>query len=209
MIPITVKACAKINLTLDVFNRRADGYHSLSSVVQTVGLFDTIRLEPSNDSEIRVECTGPHSGRVPADASNLAARAARTLLDAAHCESGLAIHLHKEIPSQAGLGGGSSDAAAVLLGVASAFGLDIGPKLLHSLASDLGSDVPFFLSGGTAVMRGRGEQSHGEQNNVQAGVIRRVWPVGGVNHPHARSGNGQNQRRNRCAKPAKSGSPGR
>ena len=94
---------------------------------------------------------------IPSDSTNLVVRAARAVLDVAHCEAGLGIRLHKQIPAQAGLGGGSSDAAATLIGVATLFGLDIGPKLLHDLAASLGSDVPYFLSGGTAVMRGRGE----------------------------------------------------
>ena len=157
MTPISVLARAKINLTLDVFNKRADGYHSLASVVQSISLFDSLELLPSSGEDIHLSCDGEHAAGIPIDSTNLVVRAARALLDVAHCTSGLEIRLTKGIPSQAGLGGGSSDAAAALIGVTVMFGLDIGPKLLHDLAVKLGSDVPFFLSGGTAIMRGRGE----------------------------------------------------
>ncbi|HLJ54301.1 MAG TPA: 4-(cytidine 5'-diphospho)-2-C-methyl-D-erythritol kinase [Chthonomonadaceae bacterium] len=157
MTRLTVYARAKINLTLDVFNRRSDGYHSIASVFQAISLQDTLTLTGAAESGIRLTCDGPHAAGVPVDDTNLVVRAARALLDVAHCESGLDIHLRKEIPSQAGLGGGSSDAAAALIGAATLFGIDAGPRLLRELAIRLGSDVPFFLSGGTAVVRGRGE----------------------------------------------------
>ena len=157
MAPITVQARAKINLTLDVFNKRADGFHSLASIVQSISLFDTLELLPAPGEDIRLSCDGEHAVGVPTDSTNLVVSAARAVLDVAHCSAGIDMRLHKGIPSQAGLGGGSSDAAAALIGVTVMFGLDIGPKLLHDLAVKLGSDIPFFLSGGTAIMRGRGE----------------------------------------------------
>lgn len=156
MTSLTLHAYAKINLTLDVFNKRADGYHSLASIVQAISLRDTLELSPAAPG-VSLTCEGEHAFGVPTDATNLVVRAAKAVLDVAHCECGLHIRLHKGIPSQAGLGGGSSDAAATLIGVTALFGLGLGPKLLHDLAAKLGSDVPFFLSGGTAVMRGRGE----------------------------------------------------
>jgi 4-diphosphocytidyl-2-C-methyl-D-erythritol kinase len=154
---LTVQAFAKINLTLDVFNKRSDGYHSLASVMQTISLHDTINITALPTPEIELECEGETVKGVPSDSSNLVWRAARSVLDVAHCESGLRIRLRKQVPSQAGLGGGSSDAAATLLGVTTLFGFPIGPKLLHDLAVKLGSDVPFFLMGGTAVVRGIGD----------------------------------------------------
>jgi len=154
---LTVQAFAKINLTLDVFNKRSDGYHSLASVMQTISLHDTIEITALPTPDIELECEGDTAPGVPPDASNLVWRAARSVLDVAQCESGLRIRLRKQIPSQAGLGGGSSDAAATLLGVTTLFGFAIGPKLLHELAVKLGSDVPFFLLGGTAVVRGIGD----------------------------------------------------
>jgi len=154
---IVVKAYAKINLTLDVFNMRADGFHSLASIMQAISLHDVIEIERAEIAGVCLTCQGEHAADVPSDSSNLVVRAARAVMEVAHCEAGLNIRLHKSIPSQAGLGGGSSDAAATLLGVTALFGFDIGPKLLHELAARLGSDVPFFLSAGTAVVRGRGE----------------------------------------------------
>ena len=157
MTSLSVRAYAKINLSLDVFDKRADGFHSLASVMQTISLHDTIVLTPNTGPDITITCDGDHAEGVPTDSTNLVVRAARALLDAAHHDGGLVIRLNKRVPSQAGLGGGSSDAAATLLGTASVLGIDVGPKLLHSLAASLGSDVPFFLTGGTAVVRGRGE----------------------------------------------------
>lgn len=157
MTPITAHAYAKINLTLDVLNKRSDGYHSLVTVMQTISLCDSLEFSQGSRPGICLRCAGTFASVVPADSSNLAVRAAQSILDAAGIQSGIDILLHKRTPAQAGLGGGSSDAAATLLGVTRLLGLDIGPKLLHELASALGSDVPFFLSGGTAVVRGRGE----------------------------------------------------
>jgi 4-diphosphocytidyl-2-C-methyl-D-erythritol kinase len=154
---LTAQAYAKINLTLDVFSKRADGYHSMASVMQAISLHDTLTFALREESGIGFTCDGESSGGIPTDATNLVVRAAQSVLDVARGEMGLQIHLHKRIPSQAGLGGGSSDAAATLLGVTALTGFDIGPKTLHNLAAALGSDVPFFLSGGTAVARGRGE----------------------------------------------------
>lgn len=154
---LTAQAYAKINLTLDVFSKRADGYHSLASVMQAISLHDTLTISLRDEAGILFTCDGEQSAGIPNDASNLVVRAAQSVLDVAHGEMGLKIHLHKRIPSQAGLGGGSSDAAATLLGVTALTGFDIGPKTLHDLAAALGSDVPFFLTGGTAVARGRGE----------------------------------------------------
>jgi 4-diphosphocytidyl-2-C-methyl-D-erythritol kinase len=159
---LTVSACAKINLTLDVFSKRADGYHSLASVMQAISLWDTIRLTRRAESGIGFTCDAPDAFSIPADATNLVVRAAQSAFDAARqagrsVAGGLDIHLHKQIPAQAGLGGGSSDAAATLVGVNRLLGLNFDAPRLRELAAALGSDVPFFLVGGTAVARGRGE----------------------------------------------------
>ena len=159
---LVVVAYAKINLTLDVFSKRADGYHSMASVMQTISLCDTIHLRRRAEPGVLFTCDVPESFAVPTDATNLAYRAAEAVLAAASeewqtVESGVAIHLEKRIPAQAGLGGGSSDAAATLRGVNTLLGLNLDTTRLHALASGLGSDVPFFLTGGTAVARGRGE----------------------------------------------------
>jgi 4-diphosphocytidyl-2-C-methyl-D-erythritol kinase len=125
--------------------------------MQTISLSDRLEFAESSEPGVRLTCEGPQSSGVPTDSTNLVARAARSILDLGDCSGGLDLRLVKQIPSQAGLGGGSSDAAATLLGVTALLGLDIGPKLMRELAASLGSDVPFFLSGGTAVVRGRGE----------------------------------------------------
>ena len=160
---ITLKAYAKINLTLDIFNKRADGYHSLASVMQTISLADTLTLSRREDDEIVFECEGENAAGIPRDSTNLVVRAATLAIDAASesagekRNTGVNLSLFKGIPSQAGLGGGSSDAATALLGINSLLKLNLDGKTLHRLASQLGSDVPFFLTGGTAVARGRGE----------------------------------------------------
>jgi 4-diphosphocytidyl-2-C-methyl-D-erythritol kinase len=160
---LTRRACAKINLTLDVFSKRPDGYHSIASVMQAIGLYDTLTLTRADSPGLQFTCAAPNAPDVPADDANLVVRAARAALQAAEAAGnpvshGLSIHLDKRIPSQAGLGGGSSDAAATLLAVNDLLALGLPPDTLRELAAGLGSDVSFFLLGGTATARGRGEQ---------------------------------------------------
>lgn len=159
----TLNAYAKINYTLDVFSKRADGYHDIASVMQTISLHDTLRFTRRDEPGIVFTCKAPDAPDVPTDASNLVVRAAQLVLEAAReagrtVQSGIAIHLEKRIPSQAGLGGGSSDAATALRGTEMALELAAADLPLPTLAAQLGSDVPFFLRGGTAVARGRGEK---------------------------------------------------
>ncbi|MHB0912786.1 MAG: 4-(cytidine 5'-diphospho)-2-C-methyl-D-erythritol kinase [Armatimonadota bacterium] len=148
---VTVRSFAKVNLTLDVLGRLPDGYHAIESVMQTIGLHDTVRIEPWEG--IRVSCDAPG---IPTDGRNLAHKAATVFYEAAGIEPGASIHIEKRIPVQAGLGGGSSNAAAVLSGLARAHGIDRAELL--PLAAKIGSDVSFFLVGGTAHVRGRGEE---------------------------------------------------
>lgn len=156
--PLILRAYAKINLTLDVFSKRADGYHSLASVLQTISLHDTLTLTPTDAPGIALTCDAPEEFAVPTDELNLAFRAVKTALEAAgRTDCGLEIHLEKRIPAQAGLGGGSSDAASALIGANRLLDLGLDAKRLHELAASLGSDVPFFLAGGAAAARGRGE----------------------------------------------------
>ena len=159
---LTLTACAKINLTLDVFSKRADGYHSIATVMQAISLHDTLTFAHSAEPGIEFTCDAPDSPDIPVDASNLVVRAAQTVLDYAaqnggNLTDGIRIHLVKRIPSQAGLGGGSSDAAAALRGTASLHNLVIPQREKLALAAEIGSDVPFFLVGGRAAARGRGE----------------------------------------------------
>jgi 4-diphosphocytidyl-2-C-methyl-D-erythritol kinase len=150
---LVLSASAKVNLTLEVLGRRADGYHEIATVMQTVDLADRLVLEDADDVELRA--TGPG---VPADASNLAWKAAMALRDAAGITRGVRVRLDKRIPVAGGLGGGSTDAAAVLVGLNRLWGLRWPLARLDEVAVSLGMDVPFFLRGGTALGTGRGEQ---------------------------------------------------
>ncbi len=150
---LVVDAACKVNLVLEVLGKRADGYHELATVMQAVDLGDRIVLESHDGLELRTVSPG-----VPADASNLAMRAARALREAAGVDRGARITLDKRIPVAAGLGGGSTDAAAVLLGLNRLWGLRWPVARLESVAVTLGMDVPFFLRGGIALATGRGER---------------------------------------------------
>jgi 4-diphosphocytidyl-2-C-methyl-D-erythritol kinase len=149
-----VQAYAKINLTLDVLSRRTDGYHELSTVMQTIDLHDTICLTATDDQRVQVICTTPELS----NDENLAARAAQLVRQRLAARRGMRIEVYKRIPTAAGLGGGSSDAAAVLLALQQWWQLQLSPSDLLNMASSLGSDVPFFLSGGLALCEGRGER---------------------------------------------------
>ena len=149
---LTTRAYAKVNLTLEVLGRRDDGYHDVVSIMQTIGLFDTLSVEPHG--EILLECDVPEL----ASQDNLAAAAARLLQEETGCRQGARIRIEKGIPVAAGLGGGSSDAAAALRALNETWGLGLSIGELEALAARLGSDVPFFLHNGTAMAQGRGER---------------------------------------------------
>lgn len=149
-------APAKTNLFLEVRARRPDGFHELDTVFAALALADELELSPLPGGRIELTVEGPAD--VPADASNLAWRAAEALRGAAgRPELGAALRLHKRIPAGGGLGGGSSDAAAVLRGLDQVWGTRLAPARLHALSAGLGSDVPFFLQAGLQRGRGRGE----------------------------------------------------
>lgn len=152
---LRIRACAKVNLGLRVLGKRPDGYHEIDTVLQSIDLCDHITLAPRRDDEISLEMV-PDLG-IPPDA-NLALRAARLLAERTGLPTGVRILLEKEIPVGAGLGGGSSDAAAVLRGLNALFGLGLDTEALLDLGAGLGSDVPFFLIGGRCRARGRGER---------------------------------------------------
>lgn len=151
---IRLRAMAKINLGLDVLGKREDGYHDLRMIMQTVSLFDRITLRMTKASGIRIQT---NLGFLPADASNLAVRAAQLLFDEFSLEGGLFIDLEKHIPVAAGLAGGSSDAAAVLFGVNELFDLKLTREQLMERGLKLGADVPFCVLRGTALAEGVGE----------------------------------------------------
>ncbi len=151
---VFVPAYAKINLALAVLGKREDGYHDLSSVMQTISLHDTLRLTPNHSRQTTVRADSPELNTP----DNLALRAALALRDAVGDETlGVEIELLKTIPSPGGLGGGSSDAASVLLALNALWQTRLPHERLVELAASLGSDVPYFLSGGTALIAGRGE----------------------------------------------------
>ena len=145
-----IRANAKINWTLDTVGVRADGYHLLDMLMQSISLHDTLTLEPAED----VTFSADGATRVPQDEGNLALRAALALRRHAGTAQGAMIHLHKRIPSGAGLGGGSADAAAVLHGLNALWELNLPMETLRQIGLTLGADVPFCLMGGLAHVRG-------------------------------------------------------
>lgn len=153
---------AKLNLFLDVVGRRADGYHDLVTVFHEIDVADELeaRALPDAPGKVRLEVVpapGCDAAGVPADASNLAARAAAALLAEAGSKAGVALRLTKRIRTGGGLGGGSADAAGALRAVNRLLALGADDAALERIAATLGSDVPFLVRGGTAVGRGRGE----------------------------------------------------
>jgi 4-diphosphocytidyl-2-C-methyl-D-erythritol kinase len=153
---IRARAPAKLNLFLRVVGRRPDGFHELETVFQAVDLADELTFEPAEGLRL----TGG-SDEAPPGPENLVLQAAAALRAATGFTGGAAIHLEKRIPVGAGLGGGSSDAAATLAALNQLWGLGLSHARLAELAAGLGSDVPFFLQGGTAIGRGRGEVLEG------------------------------------------------
>lgn len=148
-----IETCAKVNLTLEIVSRRDDGFHELATIFQAVDLTDRIRLEPAN--ALRITST---LASLPTDERNLCHRAATRLAARLGRAPEVAIHLDKRIPVGAGLGGGSGNAAGVLGALARLWEADLSDDELVELAAELGSDVAFFLRGGAAVGKGRGEQ---------------------------------------------------
>ncbi len=148
---ISILAYAKINLALEGLGRRNDDYHNVATVLHTIGLADRLTFQPSDT--ISLSCDAPDL----AGEDNLVLQAARLLQQQAGRSMGVAITLEKHIPEAAGLGGGSSDAAATLKALNKMWGLKLPAAKLRDLAATLGSDVPFFLDGGCALAEGRGE----------------------------------------------------
>jgi 4-diphosphocytidyl-2-C-methyl-D-erythritol kinase len=151
---LTVFSPAKINLYLRIVGKRPDGYHELETVMLPLDFGDQITLKPCK-SGLTLACDNPS---LPTDDSNLALRAAKRLVERYGGERGAKIALTKRTPLAAGLGGGSSNAAAVLRGLRQLWGLPADDLTLHELAASMGSDVNFFLSDGAALCRGRGEK---------------------------------------------------
>ena len=149
---LTVLAPAKINLTLEVLGKRRDGFHEIRSVIQAINLCDSLRFRLSRN--VVFKSSAP--GWIPEE--SLVSKAAGLLQEAAGCDKGVIVEVDKRIPLMSGLGGDSSDAAAVLRGLNELWELGLSREALLELATQLGSDVAFFLYGGTALAEGRGEK---------------------------------------------------
>jgi len=155
---VTVRAAAKINLALMVGPLRADGFHDLATVYQAVSLFDDVTLAAGAPrSGVKVAVIGSEVDGVPTDARNLAVKAAKLVAAMVEAPADVAIDIVKEIPVAGGMAGGSADAAAALMAACEVFGLSYTRTDLERWAADLGSDVPFAVSGGTAMGTGHGE----------------------------------------------------
>jgi len=152
---LRIPAFAKVNLCLDILGRRADGYHELRTIFQTISLHDTLELSLTRQRKVQLECSDPS---LPCGRENLVWRALDALRRALHMRSGIHAVLYKRIPAGRGLGGGSSDAAAALIGLLRLTRHKLSAPRLLEIASRLGADVPFFLSGGRALGVGRGNE---------------------------------------------------
>ncbi|MCQ2459126.1 MAG: 4-(cytidine 5'-diphospho)-2-C-methyl-D-erythritol kinase [Ruminococcus sp.] len=156
-----VKTAAKINLSLDVTGKLENGYHTIESVFQTVGLYDEISVDLTENG-IEISCELPEmfetADPIPCDERNIAYKAAKRFFEETGRETGCRIHIKKGIPSQAGMGGGSTDAAAVLYCLNKLTGEPLDKSQLEETGAKIGADVPFFITGGTAYVGGFGEQ---------------------------------------------------
>lgn len=168
------KAPAKINLLLDVVRKREDGFHEVEMVMTMVDLADRLALTALPDDSIRMSS---NSGHVPLDDKNLAYRAAKLLKERYGIARGVHLHLDKRIPVAAGLAGGSSDAAAALRGLNRLWQIGLSVPELRKLGEELGSDVPFCITGGTAIARGRGEVLESIDNPLSCWVVLARPPI--------------------------------
>jgi len=171
-----VSAPAKINLTLRIIGKRPDGYHELESVMQMLSLADSLVIGDADT--LRFTCSDPALD----GEDNLVLKAARLLLTRCPEGRGARIHLEKKIPSQAGLGGGSSDAAAALSALNEFWDIRLPADELFPLAAQLGSDVPFFMNGPSAVVRGRGEEVTPVINKTPCHIVV-AKPTAGLSTP--------------------------
>ncbi|WP_105617563.1 4-(cytidine 5'-diphospho)-2-C-methyl-D-erythritol kinase [Vallitalea okinawensis] len=155
MYEVTLKARAKINISLDVLRRREDGYHDVKMIMQTVELYDKVYMRKTRKQGIFINV---NLRWLPTDDKNLCYKAAKLLMDSFQLEDGVYIDLYKKIPVAAGLAGGSSDAAAVLVGINKLFRLGLSKDQLAEFGKQIGADVPYCIMRGTALAEGIGEQ---------------------------------------------------
>lgn len=155
MTKIKIKAYAKINLMLDIVNRRTDGYHDLFMVMQSVGVYDDVTVEKTNDGLITLSCSDE---TIPTDERNIAHKAACAFFKMADVKNtGVSIHIEKRIPSAAGLAGGSADGAAVIVALNELFSTALSEKELCKIGVTVGADLPFCICGGTKLAQGIGD----------------------------------------------------
>ena len=150
-----LRALAKINLGLDVVGKRADGYHEVRMIMQTIQMYDVLEIQKKEEPGISLTTNIPY---VPTDERNLVYKAAKMLMDEFHVKEGLSMNLEKFIPVAAGMAGGSSDAAAAFVGVNRLFGLGLSENDLMKRAVKVGADVPYCVMRGTALAEGIGEK---------------------------------------------------
>ena len=149
---LKIKSYCKINLALLIKNKRQDNYHEIKSIMQTISLHDTIKIKKNNKLSCKINIKN-----IPTDEKNLAVKAANVFFNYVKTSKKVKIKIKKRVPTKAGLGGGSSNAAFVILGLNKLFKTNLNKKTLLKLAEKIGSDVPFFIYGGTAIVEGLGE----------------------------------------------------
>ena len=152
---IVLKAPAKLNLFLNITGKREDGYHLIESIMQTIDLCDEVSIQLANGNEI---CVTSNEQGIPLDEGNIVSKIARKVAEYKKIEFGCKIHIEKNIPTGAGMGGGSSDGAITLIGLNKLLSLNLSHKELLKIAESVGADIPFLLSGGTAKVLGIGEK---------------------------------------------------
>ena len=179
-----VKAPAKINLYLEILNKRPDGYHNIESVMHTISLFDILEFSQINEDKIELVCD--NSALPSNDKKNLVYRAAEKFKEKYNIKQGIKIKLTKNIPMGAGLGGGSSDAAATILALNKIWEVNDNIKNLEELGATLGADVPFFMSGGVAKISGIGNIVEKINTKLSFDFVL-VKPNFGVSTPYAYS----------------------
>jgi len=150
-----INSYSKINLTLEVGKLRKDNFHDIKSIVQTIDLCDKIELEVTQKKEIKLTTNNTD---LPLNEKNTVYKAAKFFLEYSKIDKGLNIHINKKIPTQAGLGGGSGNASSVLLALNKIFATNITKEKLRDISSQIGSDCPLFIQGGTLLIEGRGEK---------------------------------------------------
>lgn len=171
--PLRVFSPAKINWVLTIHGRRPDGFHDIDTVFQALDYGDDLVCRPLDEAECRIDCDRPG---IPTDETNLIHQAWRLLRSEFPAVGGLAVQLHKRLPAGAGLGGGSSNAAAALVAINDLYRLQLGEDRLENYAARLGSDCAFFIRGGTARAEGRGELLTPVESRLNDCWLVVVWP---------------------------------